>query len=333
MNSDANPAESSPAAEVDLLGPMPDLDAMSAPDRDAWRLTGKVPSRDTASPDPSSPAESTPAEPAAQAASTDAKDPPASEPGKPAKRNAETRKAELQAEIEGLLRQRAELRASVAPPAQTRPQDAPAASSTASETDADEFPDFDAWLQAHEGKSYEAYTRDLARHVFAQERAQQEREREIVTRVSTFKDQTEAAVKEDPQFWQSLDPEIVNLRPVDALGPGEPVTPRNVLAQAILDSEMAPKLLRHLSDHPDELALVDRMTPAAVVRYVGRIEGASSVVTPPVSPKPIVTSAPKPPTTLGTKPAAPSNDLDDAVARGDFASYREKANRRDMGPA
>ena len=335
---DAQPAGSSPA-ESPAPTALRSLDSMSKAERDSWRLTGKQPEAAPSS-DADVPAESSPAEPAAQAASTDAQTQAASEPAAAGKKKGvKTRNEELDAEIAALnekLRERAMLRARVAeldqPAAQPPTQDVSPGSSPGAVA-AEDFPDFDAWAAKPEnaGQPYERYVRELARHEYRAEMQQQQRVQAVQTRVEQFRTRVTQAAQADPQLWADLAPEVVNLRPIDDLRPGERPTALNVLAQEIVQSEHAPQLLRHFSRDRAAFARVASMSFADVVREVGRLEARLSTPSQSAFPAIPVSRAPEPPVTLGSKPAAPVDEVDGALSRRDFAAYRDAQNRRELG--
>lgn len=338
MSTDAQPAASSPAP-----GPSPDLATLSVEDRDHWRLTGEIRETpkpapaDVPEPDPSaSPAESPPAEPVEQAASTDASPEAASEPATPKPSDThpktEARIRELLAERhqertrrEALERELADLRAS-----RTTKEDVPPAPSPASA-----FPGYDTWAEAHPDGSYDDYMLAKFEHVQsikqteAQQRAATERiEAERSARVGAFLQRFDAAVSVNPALRERLNPAIVALKPVDALQPGEPVSPLNAVAQEILESSAPDKLLVHLSEHPEELEALSRLSPAGVIRRMAVL--GAQLDTPAIPPPKTVSSAPAVTTTLGTRPAVPGDPVQSAIKSGDFSRYREAANAREI---
>ena len=336
MTNDAQPAESSPAPSTPAA-PV-DLGALSAEERTEWRLSGKVPAPSDAtpaSPDPeSSPAEIDTAEPVEQVASTDASPSPASEPGPPKKSKADTRFQELLKEraterdrADRLERELAALRAK-----QTQP-DVPAVSSPAS---AAEFPNYDVWAETHPDQSYEDYLLGKFKHVQAQEQtASQQREaaeqftRTAAERVEAFSGRYREALAADETLPTRINPRLYDLKTVDAcLQAGERVTAANAIAQEIVESPQAVKLLLHLSEHPDEFARIASLNPAGVIRAMAKLE--SQLDTPVVPPPKTQTSAPAVTTVLGSRPAVPGDALKSAVQSGDFTRYREAANAREM---
>jgi hypothetical protein len=112
---------------------------------------------------------------------------------------------------------------------------------------------------------------------------------------------------------QTLPAEVQSLRPSFMLAPGEPVGPLNVVADFAMQSEHPKAVLKYFADHPDTLPSLARLMPAQLFRALGRIEALAGGAAPTVT-TPTVTSAPRPPTTLGDKPAS--------VLSGDAAEKR-----------
>jgi len=342
--------EREPSVEVDLLRDgipsstdegQPVLDALTDAEREAWQLTGDLPERTIPT---STPEGSTPPEPAAQAAPTDASTEPASEPGKPARPNAETRKQQLRAEIEDLSRQARQLRDEVAQArsgSPGRPVDAsPAAPSPASVPTAPdaEFPDYGAWLErpGNEAKTYESYTRDLVVHVASVERQRGHAEAMKAAKAHDYAARVAQTIAQEPDFVSTLSPEVHDMVPLDMLPDRRTATMANVVAQAVVDSDQAPQLLRYLSQNDSVLQALKRQpSEAAVLRMIGRIEGTLSAQTTappsPVPSAPMVSRAPAPPTTLGNRPAVPADDIESALAAGDFDAYSTRMNRKELG--
>lgn len=112
---------------------------------------------------------------------------------------------------------------------------------------------------------------------------------------------------------------------------------RSPLVGALLDSPVAPQLILHLADNPADFERIGRLgtvnLPAAL-RELGKLEAkyeAAAAPAPADTPAPkVVTSAPKPATTLGSRAADPADEVQGAVARKDFRAYEAEANRREM---
>lgn len=177
--------------------------------------------------------------------------------------------------------------------------------------------------------------RDTAQRQSAEQAALTEAQ---MTRAHGLIERVNQAKASDPDFISKLSPEVLALKPFDALLPGEASGPANVIAEQIFDSPLAPQVLRHLSEHPEDLqrltsipdflqtvppALRTRQHIGWIVREFGKLEAQLAATgTPSVSRAP---SAPSPvpvPTTLGTKPAAPTDPLRAAHASNDFGAFR-----------
>lgn len=163
-----------------------------------------------------------------------------------------------------------------------------------------------------------------------------------VERVDGFVKQLNEARTADPEFVNKISPEVrTKVRPFAALAPGEPSSPYNIVGEQVYDSPIAPKVLLHLSQHPEELTRLTtlperyRTLPhdAAVKAHVkfivaefakleGRLEGAEIPAAPiPAAAIPeTISKASPPPPTLG-KTGTGNDPKASAVARGDFPSF------------
>jgi hypothetical protein len=333
--SDAQSAASSAApTPTDVLG------SLSETELSTWRTSGELPDRSS-----SSSADSTPAAPAGQAAETSASsDAPASEPGQPKKKNAESRKAELDTEIQTLLQKRHALRQEIDDAERRRgtpPRiDVPAASSPATGVPLAQIVDapdatrpflsdaefFTAYPEATLG-DYGLYT---ARYALTADRVRQSVQSARQDRLGRFGEQFVHAAEADPTFKTSLSPRVLALTPTDLLQSGVAPTASNDIAQAIITSPAATALLRHFSAHPDDLDRLEQLpSESARAREMGRLE--ARMETPVAAPVVKTTSsAPPPPTTLGSKTQTPTDDAESAIAAGDVARYFEIMNRREV---
>jgi hypothetical protein len=299
-----------------------------------------------------------------QAASTEVKEPPASEPGAKPRKTAEDRKRELAAEIDDGLKRRAAIREEIAReearlqslrnPQQEKREDTPASPPAPA---AEKFPSYDAWLEKNADGSYEDYIderaefrveqRWAAKEREAQERAEHEKRAQTVqARDTQFSERLNKAIEAEPDFLEKCSPDVLELRPFEYLTreadgrlrdpqTGKFVLPgRAAVASEVLASDVAPQLMRHFSDHPEELQKLERLHPDALYKAFGALEyrlreGAAKPA-PAAPPRKTVTDAPDPGTTLGRRPAAAADEVASAVSRGDFASYEQQANRRDL---
>lgn len=345
-----------PADAPDVLG------SMSATERSHWRLTGELPSASSqdasavsgdsstetesspeASPLSDDPAASSPAAPADPATSTDVPSPPASEPGTPPKRNADTRKAELAAEIQALLKQRDALRAEVQAGRPTAPVDVPPASSPGIQPVSLETviarPDLSQPM-INEETFYQTFPAatidDRFRYVSRYEALRLQQEAEQVQSVRArerFYGSKAAQVNEQhPDVLSRLPEALRSAKPVELLDAHEAPGPWNYAVQEILLSPEAGTILAHLADHPEDVAkIAATRTPHETIRSIAHLEARLSSSSVPLSPGAVKTasSAPAPVHTVGKKPSAPVNDVQAAVAAQDFARYRSAMNAQE----
>ena len=130
--------------------------------------------------------------------------------------------------------------------------------------------------------------------------------------VSTFKERlaTEAA----------LDPDIVNLANTFHLqGPNHiPLT--SAMQEAMLESEVGPKILRYFSNNKAEAVRLANMSPSSQIREIGKIEAKLTTTTKPDIKH--VTTAPEPITPLGS--GGDANADEDKMPMSDYLA-RERA--------
>lgn len=313
-------------------------------------MTGELPSSGSSTEAETPNADSSPAQPVAQADQTESSRPPASEPGKPSKPNAETRKPELQNDIQELLAERARLRAeveaeraryqSVKPldvsPAVSSPATARSLSETIQTPDIDRPPLTDAeFTELYPDATLIDLNRYAAQYQILSHQRQQAQTQERQGRTRTFTEKITDALTADPQFWTGIDPRLASATPVDLLPAGTPETPANVIAQEIMLSDAPAALLKHLSAHPEVLnRLLASPNAIAIARGIGRIEASLTSTAPQPAPAgDPVSLAPPPLPTLGKKPAQPADELSEAIKSGDFARYKELTDRKELRTA
>jgi len=355
-------AESSPATDAPVAERSGSevLSSLTTEQYRHWESTGELP---TETPAEAPLAESSPADQTEQAKPAESTEPPAAGAQPRKGKDAESRKAQLAAEVKAALAQREQVRRELAEEQaalnaireQRRsgvaaPQQPQAASPTATPQppSGDREPQLADFENGQHADPYTAYLRALGRWEARQEFAQQERQRiereqaraaeaETQQRFSKFQQQMDAASTADPEFLATLSPDVLALRPFSALKPNEQPGPMNALAEEVVSSDIAPQVLRHFSDHPAELQRFGRMTPRQLLVEFGRLEARLSVSQPAApaapaqgTPAPKLPSAPPPPTTLGHKPAtAAMDEAADALRRGDFAAYERATNARE----
>jgi hypothetical protein len=136
-----------------------------------------------------------------------------------------------------------------------------------------------------------------ARQVMQQEAAAQRQQAHEQQTVGTFNQRLQEAAVFDPDL-----PAIAST--FHLRGPNYiPLTP--AMQEAILESDVGPKLLRYFADHKPEAANLAALTPAAAMRGVGRIE-AQILATPKPAPPAVISQAPDPITPLNGKGSAGS---------------------------
>lgn len=313
MPTDEQPVASSATPEPSTPVAAPTLDSLNPEQRAEWRKTGHLPDVT---------AESSPATPET-AVSTETLPAPASEPGTPKpKKNAESRIQELLQERAAL---RAELEAAKRPATPVSvPDVTPAASSPA--PIGPKFPEFDRWIQTQpaDAQSYEDYIDARAAHVFTQQQQAYERqqahaaaERESSERLSTYRQRAEAFIQEHGDYWQVI-------TPVTDQAPRTPTA--DAMGDVIVRSPHPPQLLYHLGSHLEEFNRLLSLPPHQAAYELGQLAATLSAPASPVVKT--LSTAPEPPPTLRSKPATPVDDLEAAIKRGDFASYKLAANRR-----
>lgn len=287
----------------------------------------------------SKPADSTPAKPVDQAASTDATPKPASEPAKP-KTEARfqellTERSTLRSENDRLRRELDDARRPAAKSDVPRAESSPAAAATI--TYPAELASAEAFSAKHPTASYEDYLdaradfRAEQRFTQRDQAQQQAAERTARTQALTERDRQYAgciaeATTADPEFLTKIHKDVLDLKPFDQLQPGEQPTGYHCIAEEILDSIAAAPLMRHFSDHPEDLHRIAKLQPRALLREMGKLE-ASLANIPVVAPK-HVTDAPAPPTTLGSRPTSDVDPSQSAVVKQDFSAFRRAERQK-----
>jgi hypothetical protein len=175
-------------------------------------------------------------------------------------------------------------------------------------------------------------------------------------RINGFVSQLQAAKAADKDFQTKLAPEVIALKPFGALKEGEPSGPANIIAEQLFDSPIAPQVMLHLSQHPEELARLQTMPEAIqalpphlrvrahmqwIVREFGKLEGivaagAAPTQTPSAAhaaAPSTITAAPPPPPSVSNRTGATADPSASAVARGDFASFQRTENQKRLEKA
>lgn len=167
------------------------------------------------------------------------------------------------------------------------------------------------------GRSYDdllmaksAYAMQKRTTVIARQ-AEETRAKEAVAKSQTaFMDRITKAAETDPDL-----PRIVDARPGDPYF--VPISP--AMAEVIRDSEVGPKILRHLANNKADAQRVYTLSPLAAARELGRIE-AGILATPAPKPPNRVSQAPEPIRSL-TPTGVTEIDLD-KIPISDFMKKR-----------
>lgn len=290
------------------------LRSMSAADRSSYERTGVLPDaiKPTFEGDSSSP------KPAEQAAPTGATPPPDSEPG--TGKGAEARKAELKAEIDTLLKQRADLRKETAPrPPATIAAPPPAAVDLGPKPDGTNYETYPL------GTADPQYLEDLASHMA----------RTIIAADRKAADETAAKARTQTehqrmaQDWQQRVGAVKDKHPdvIEKFSQPIGIPAGSAMDAWILESDMGPETLYHLYDHPDEVTRILALSPVKQLEAMVLLGHSLVDAAPVIKTK---TDAPPPAPLLDTRATPSAHDADAAMARGDFAEYSRLANERDM---
>ena len=185
--------------------------------------------------------------------------------------------------------------------------------------------------------TYEEFTEALAEWKFNENiqklesnRRMEAIERETAHRFSSFEKKIKEHMDADPTFKDRISPDVLNLRPLSAMAPGEPRGPLNALAEHFLVSEVAPKLIEYFSEHEDELQRFSTLHPLRFGVELGKVEERLSVGSSTAT-APVEMSKAKPPVrpVTGGPPIVDKDLPDDAPFEKFFV--HENAKERKSG--
>ena len=317
------PAASAPAEPLPNFSP-----ETYTPEQHAeWMNKGTIPQ--------SNPAESTPAKTPAGTAKAD--EPAAASATAPTQehkgKGADARKAELNAEIQDLLKKRAELRAEVdgktgvtAEPPTAKPKEPKLEKPKApvfgeDGHDGENWQQFEARREAHT----EALAEYKAKEVLRADREQREKERlEADTKAAnqaieeSWKARLETAQAKHADFAEVAFSKDVQISPV--------------MDGFILDSDIGPEILYYFGSHVDEANAIAAMPPYKAARALAKIEsglGEPSGESPkPKTPVTPITKAAKPATDLRATQSAPTDERAAAIEANDVTRFIEIENAK-----
>ena len=318
-------AESSSADEQEYQEP--DLDKLTPEQRGKWLETGKVPV-ENAEESATSKSEGEGSETAAESESAP-KDTQEEATGKP-HANAEVRKKQLAAEIQDLLEQRRKLREEVSKPAEAaRAESQPAAKPP----DRPKRPKLEQFEGDNAYEKYEdaldKYEEDLADWKVGQ-RIEAEKQAHARTQQQQTIAQRNAEVKKN---WETRLADTKARHPdyMEVVKNGDiPLNP--IMDGYLLDSEIGPEVVYHLSQHPEEAERIAKLSPFATARELAKLEtqiGDSLKKQTPARPK-IVTAAKKPPAELSGRNLGAEDEIQAAIETDDVGRYLAAANAAEV---
>jgi hypothetical protein len=333
MSTDAQPVASSATPDAPPVATTAVEQAVASNDIPAFREARRA--ERSGKPVDAKPADSSPAsETPDPASSADPEKKPRTD-----KRASENRIPELLAERAALKAELDALKRAATPPAVDAK---PAASSPAP---VETFPTYDAYLTEHPDASYEQYL-DERSDFRVEQKLRAEREKvetteraarqsaSVTERDTKFRSRLDEATKADPAFLETLSADVLALKPFSAIRDAagrwtEQPTGYHAVADEVLSSEVAPQLMRHFSDHPDDLHWIAKLLPHQLLKEIGKLEVSLGPRAKAPTPK-LVTDAPPPATTLASGSGSTGNPVDAAVASGDMVAFKAARLRERM---
>lgn len=245
---------------------------------------------------------------------------------KPAK-NAETRKAELKAEIDELLKKRAELQGKTEAPGEKKADPPPAAVETKPDTK-DKAPvkpllkDFETWQLYDEAK--DKYDADILVLRVNEALAANAKQIKVATANKAIEDGLTASKAEAREMFDDFD--------AVALAPNTPISKATDgwILKHSKPGGFGMHVLYRLGEHDGaEAKRIFALDAYDQVEELNAIcaEFKGSIKAPPVKK---VTTAPAPATDLGARNTEPADKVRAALAGGDFAKYEREANAADV---
>lgn len=230
----------------------------------------------------------------------------------------EERKA-LKAEVEALKSSKAQSEAPKPQPAQTQ---------SAQQEPTPEDKNADGTLKF---KTYEEYTKALARWEVRQELAQQQREQQLEAQQRDLKSKVDAAKSRYPDFDQVVIPAT------NAFVSDQSISP--VVKQMVGESEVMTDLLYTIASNAEEMSKFTEMArtnPGKALRYIAitesliqnELEGKPQTTAPTTAPVKPQTSAPKPPSEVGGRSSTPADAMEEALRSNNYRAFSAESTRR-----
>lgn len=334
------PEATTPAAESSPAPQVPPIEQWTDAQRDNWLKTGDAP--EPPKQDPPKTEESAPSTEPKPDAGQKAEPVPDSETGKsqeakPQAKGAESRKVELDRQIQDRLRQRREIgtdeefeafrQHKAAKPAESAP--AKPGEQQAQAQARPKRPDLANFDTVEEfNTAIEKYDEDLEKWHLGQVDAKfAERDK-----AAKAEEQKQAQAKKDQAWHEQIGEARKRIKDFDAVIENGELRTSQEIGALITQSELGADILYYLSQSENaELAQQFAiMTPLEAAMAIGRIEATlqkPKELTP--APKKITTAS-KPPTEVGGKNTAPEDEVEAAVASGDVDRYMRVMNAREI---
>jgi hypothetical protein len=301
------------------------LESMSTPERAKWNESGALPERITVAGD-------APADPDAEPEPEPAVIAKAAEPKPLSKRQQEINEHIRRATAAELKVK--DLEAQIAKEQRPEPKAEPKVDAKADPpADADREPTLDDFLDQPD--PYLSLQRALTRYDVAQTLKARDAEHE--TRTAAARDESD--VQRLFTEYQTREAAFKATRPefdAHTQAVRNAINVSTPLGRALVESPIAPELILHFADHPDDFTRIGSFPLPTALRELGKLEARLEAgATPSVvgdAPK-HVTSAPRPPTTLGSRTAEAADAVESAVTRKDVGAYIREVNARELAAA
>ena len=188
-------------------------------------------------------------------------------------------------------------------------------------------------------ESYDEYTEALTdwkieqrEKQAAEARQAAEYEKSVNDRVKTFQERIGQHLQSNPDFWEKVSPDVVQLRPLSTLTDAErqQASPLNALAEHFIRSEHGPALMMYFTEHPDEIQRVATLHPSTFWVELGRIEGRLNAASTATAPQSTASKARPPVRPVTGSPTTDSDEIDDDAP---FELFVKKRNAQERASA
>lgn len=155
-----------------------------------------------------------------------------------------------------------------------------------------------------------------------------------VARETTYSDRMNAVLATEPAFFDTISEDVKSLKLFSQMAEGEIGSARNAIAEELVDSAIPHTLMRHFTDHPEDLTRLAALPPRALAREFGKLEAKlESPATPAPPPLKTITSMPAPPPVVGSKTVDPDDPEAKALRDRDFPAYQRALRAREKADA